>query len=183
MSSQNPIKVGIVGYGSSARVFHLPYILTNPDLDIVAFLQRDKAPVPGKPHCTVDFPDCTHYTEIEAFLQDKDIELVVILTQHDTHAEYSEKALLAGKHGKSVFHFMLPVIYSGSRLICHSRRGEAFLEIHRRSRSSLGCAEEERKGTGPVPKSVVRDRNGFLLTTYAIVFVNVPYTDSTLHVL
>jgi predicted dehydrogenase len=100
-----PIKTGIIGYGNSARVFHLPYILPNKDIDIIAFFQRTPAPAPGektdKKHCKVDFPEINHYTDVESFLGDKDIELVIILTGHDTHAEYAEKSLLAGKHGES----------------------------------------------------------------------------------
>jgi len=102
----SPIKVGIIGFGNTARVYHLPYILSMSDFEVIAFLQRDAAPEKGsktsKPHCTVDFPQCKHYRSIEPFLEDKEIELVIILTHHDTHAEFAEKALLAGKHGKIV---------------------------------------------------------------------------------
>jgi predicted dehydrogenase len=98
-----PIKVGVVGCGNSARVFHLPYILNVPDLELYAFMQRAAAPAPGttpsKPHCTVDYPSVKHYRELEAFLADDAIELVVVLTQQDSHAEIAEKALRAGKHG------------------------------------------------------------------------------------
>lgn len=98
-----PINVGLVGYGNSARVFHLPYILNVPDLKLYAFMQRAPAPAtgsrPDKPHCTIDYPDAKHYSSLDTFLADDAIELVVVLTQQDSHAEIAEKALRAGKHG------------------------------------------------------------------------------------
>ncbi|KAH7372076.1 hypothetical protein BKA64DRAFT_750894 [Cadophora sp. MPI-SDFR-AT-0126] len=98
-----PIKLGIVGYGGSARFFHLPYILPNPDLSVYAFLQRAEAPsnpAEAKPgtHCTVDYPDAKHYRTSEEFFGDVDIELVIVCTHHNTHSEFAEKALRAGKH-------------------------------------------------------------------------------------
>lgn len=101
------IKVGIVGYGNSARTFHLPFITAIPDYEVVAILQRAEAPAPGsdaasKPgaHCTVDFPKARHYREPEAFFADKEIEFVVVVTHTPTHPVFAEQALRAGKHGR-----------------------------------------------------------------------------------
>lgn len=98
------IRVGIVGYGFSTKCFHLPFILPNPDLEVIAFLQR--APAPTNPddaprwgHCTIDFPKAKHYRTADEFFADEDIELVLVLTS-TAHGEYAEKALLAGKHGE-----------------------------------------------------------------------------------
>ncbi|KAH7305695.1 hypothetical protein BKA65DRAFT_601892 [Rhexocercosporidium sp. MPI-PUGE-AT-0058] len=98
-----PINIGLIGYGFSTKSFHLPFILPNPDLKVSAFLQRAAAPSPGfetQPgkHCTVDYPGAKHYQTAEEFFADTAIELVVVCTAHDTHAEFAEKALLAGKH-------------------------------------------------------------------------------------
>ncbi|EGP84071.1 uncharacterized protein MYCGRDRAFT_48601 [Zymoseptoria tritici IPO323] len=98
-----PIRVGVIGYGSSAKVFHLPYILPNPDLQVHAFLQRAEAPAdktnvePGN-HCTVDYPEAKHYRTPEDFFADQDIDLVVVCAAHDTHAHFAELALVSGKH-------------------------------------------------------------------------------------
>ncbi len=102
-----PINVGIMGYGFSTKSFHLPFILPNPDLNVYAFLQRAAAPAdkstvePGK-HCTVDYPNAKHYRTADEFFADPEIELVVVCTQHDTHAEFAERALLAKKHGRGL---------------------------------------------------------------------------------
>jgi predicted dehydrogenase len=98
-----PIKVGIVGYGFSARTFHIPFILSIPDLAIHAFLQRGAAPsVRGQPgsSCTDDYPSAKRYDTAEGFFADKNTELVVVTTGVGSHAELAEKALRAGKHGE-----------------------------------------------------------------------------------
>lgn len=99
-----PIKLGIIGYGFSAKCFHLPFILGNPDLEVHAFLQRKPAPedpskVEGWGHCTVDFPKAKHYRTADEFFADGEIEVVIVCTH--AHEEFVEQALNAGKHGTS----------------------------------------------------------------------------------
>lgn len=117
------IKVGIVGYGNSARTFHLPFITAITDYEVVAILQRAEAPAPGsdaasKPgaHCTVDFPNARHYREPEAFFADKEIEFVVVVTHTPTHPVFAEQALRAGKHGRDsgVFRDDWPILTTNS---------------------------------------------------------------------
>ncbi|KAL4916521.1 hypothetical protein BDW62DRAFT_105126 [Aspergillus aurantiobrunneus] len=97
------IKVGIVGYGSSAKNFHIPFISAIPEYKITAVLQRAEAPVdissgiPGS-HCTVDLPGVRHYRTPDEFFADPDTVLIVVATHTDTHASFAERALLAGKH-------------------------------------------------------------------------------------
>lgn len=100
-----PINVGLMGYGFSTKCFHLPFIAPNLDFNVYAFLQRAQAPanksgVEAGKHCTVDYPDVKHYRTADEFFADSNIDLVIICTHHDTHAEFAEKALLAGKHGR-----------------------------------------------------------------------------------
>lgn len=98
------IKVGFVGYGGSAKTYHLPYLLPVKEFQVYAFLQRAAAPPPAVAkhgsHCTVDFPDARHYRNAEDFFADADIELVVVTTHPDTHASFAELALKANKHGQ-----------------------------------------------------------------------------------
>ncbi|KUJ11377.1 NAD(P)-binding protein [Mollisia scopiformis] len=98
-----PLNVGLMGYGFSTKSFHLPFILPNPDLRVYAFLQRAPAPsnaseVEKGKHCTVDFPDAKHYQTSDEFFADPNIDLVIVCTHHDTHAEFAERVLSAGKH-------------------------------------------------------------------------------------
>jgi predicted dehydrogenase len=99
-----PINVGFIGYGFSTKCFHLPFILPNPDLKVYAFLQR-AAPPPSSPppekgkHCTIDYPDAKHYQTADEFFKDGEIELAIVCTGHESHAEFAERALGAGMHG------------------------------------------------------------------------------------
>jgi predicted dehydrogenase len=100
-----PLNVGFLGYGFSTKCFHLPFILPNPDLKVYAFLQRSPPPPAssnpekGK-HCTIDYPEAKHYQTAGGLFADKYIDLIIVCTRHESHAELAEQALLAGKHGK-----------------------------------------------------------------------------------
>jgi predicted dehydrogenase len=100
-----PINVGFIGYGFSTKCFHLPFIIPNPDLKVYAFLQRAAPPPSLNPekgkHCTIDFPEAKHYRTADELFADKEMELVIVCSRHDTHAEFAERALEAGKHGSS----------------------------------------------------------------------------------
>ncbi|KAH7378374.1 hypothetical protein DE146DRAFT_730878 [Phaeosphaeria sp. MPI-PUGE-AT-0046c] len=98
-----PIKVGVLGYGFAAKSFHIPFIRAIPDYEVVAILQRAEAPAdpgstPKGSHCTVDFPEVTHYRKAEDFFANPEIAFVVVATHADTHISFAEQALRAGKH-------------------------------------------------------------------------------------
>jgi predicted dehydrogenase len=71
-----PIQVGIIGYGSSVKNYHLPYILSCPEmLHLRAILQRSAPPTDGASgHVAVDHPELTHYRTTDSFFADKEIE-------------------------------------------------------------------------------------------------------------
>lgn len=72
MSSREPIKAGIVGFGGSANVYNLPYILPNPDIEVYAFLQRKGPNDPNLGrfgHCTTKFPNAKHYSSADEVRQ------------------------------------------------------------------------------------------------------------------
>lgn len=100
-----PIQVAVLGYGFAAKNFHLPFILANPDYEVIAILQRAEAPADASSvakgtHCTVDFPHVTHYRKADDLFANKEIDFVVVATHADTHASFAEQALRAGKHGE-----------------------------------------------------------------------------------
>ncbi|KAH8896281.1 oxidoreductase [Thozetella sp. PMI_491] len=97
------IKVGIIGYGNSAKNFHLPFIQNIPEYELVAILQRSAAPsnpdaTPKGVHCTVDFPAARHFRTVEKFFAEPCINLVVIATTNSSHAPLAKMALNAGRH-------------------------------------------------------------------------------------
>src|SRR5436190_13911851 len=100
------INIGIVGYGMSTTVFHIPTIANTPDAKVRAVVQRAPAPSPdAKPsrgqHVTIDFPDVKHYQDASSMLKDPKIHLAIIATPSPGHYELAREALENGKHGQS----------------------------------------------------------------------------------
>ena len=89
----NPvIKVGLVGFGISAKVFHAPFITNSSHYELVSVVERHKQESKEK------FPSVQVVTSIEELLQNDNIDLVVITTPNETHFPYAKAALEAGKH-------------------------------------------------------------------------------------
>ncbi|HUD29848.1 MAG TPA: Gfo/Idh/MocA family oxidoreductase, partial [Novosphingobium sp.] len=85
------IGVGIIGNGMATRVFHAPYILACPDLELRAVVARSpgaQAPAEG----VAIVPD------VETLLADPAIGLVVVATPSATHAAIARQVLEAGRH-------------------------------------------------------------------------------------
>lgn len=87
-----PFQVGIVGYGLSARVFHIPYVLASPAFALRAIVQRhgDTA--------QKDHPDAVVYRDADALFADATVDLVVVTTPPASHIALASAALAAGKH-------------------------------------------------------------------------------------
>lgn len=85
------INVGVVGFGLSGRVFHSPFIHTNPRFNLCAIVSSKD-----------DAKEIYHGVEIirdfDDLLKRADIELVVVSTPNQLHFEQAKKALEAGKH-------------------------------------------------------------------------------------
>jgi scyllo-inositol 2-dehydrogenase (NADP+) len=86
------IRVGIVGFGISAKVFHIPFLLMLEEFELVAIVERKMQEAP-KAHPAVNV-----YSSLEEMLEDKSIELIVITTPNDTHFPFADKCLSAGRH-------------------------------------------------------------------------------------
>lgn len=89
---EKTIRVGLVGYGMSGRVFHAPFLHTLPQFELKAVVERHKN------EAVKVFPYVETERTIEALLEREDIDLVVITTPNETHFPYAKAALLAGKH-------------------------------------------------------------------------------------
>jgi len=87
-----PITAGIMSYGMSGRIFHAPFLATNPGFTFKAVVERHEKKA-GK-----RYPSVISYDSIDELLNDDEIELVVVNTPNDTHFDYALKALNTGKH-------------------------------------------------------------------------------------
>src|SRR5690606_26361914 len=86
------IQTGILAYGMSGKIFHAPFIVTNPNFNLRAVTERTKKEVHNQ------FPDVISYDSVEELIADEEIELVIINTPNNTHLEFAKQAILAGKH-------------------------------------------------------------------------------------
>lgn len=85
------IRIGLAGFGLSAKVFHLPFWRADGRFEAVCVLQRS-----GNSAQEV-LPDARIVRDFSGLLAD-DVDLIVIATPNQTHFEFAKQALLAGKH-------------------------------------------------------------------------------------
>ena len=89
---KDKIRTGLASYGMSGRVFHAPFLETNPDYILKTVLERTPKGSKEK------YPGVNIVTSYEELLSDKDIDLIVVNTPDHTHYELAKNALNAGKH-------------------------------------------------------------------------------------
>lgn len=85
------IKTAVIGYGLSAKTFHLPFILLQSELELVGISS-------SQAELKKDFPQLCHYQDGDELIRLSDAELVVITSPNDSHYPLAKQALLAGKH-------------------------------------------------------------------------------------
>ena len=86
----------VVGYGLAGRAFHCPLIRRQGGLKLHGRGPRD--PVIRAQAVSECGNGVRGYAGIDEALSDPAVELVVIATPHDSHAELAVKALEAGRH-------------------------------------------------------------------------------------
>ena len=87
-----PIVTGIMAYGMSGRIFHAPFITTNPGFKLKAVVERHEK------KAAKTYPGILSYNSIDELINDDEIELVVVNTPNYLHFEHAQQALNAGKH-------------------------------------------------------------------------------------
>lgn len=101
-----PICVAVIGYGSSARTFHIPFILSLPDLFHLHTIQQRSNSKSGPP-ASKDHPNVRIAPFLEAVFEGNDGDgtgalppksLVIITTSNETHNDFALKAMKAGHH-------------------------------------------------------------------------------------
>ncbi|QND49032.1 Gfo/Idh/MocA family oxidoreductase [Rhizobium lusitanum] len=93
MSTDAPIRWGIIGPGTIAKTF-ADGVAHSRGGKLVAIASRN----PDKPGLGDNFPGARIVNGYEALLSDKDVDAVYIATPHTGHAEWAIKAIRAGKH-------------------------------------------------------------------------------------
>lgn len=93
MTSDQPIRWGIIGPGTIARTF-ADGVAHSRTGKLVAIATRN----PAKPGLAENFPGARIVNGYEALLSDKEIDAIYIAVPHTGHAEWAIKAARAGKH-------------------------------------------------------------------------------------
>lgn len=89
-------RVGVIGFGLSAKVFHIPLIEVVPEFQLYAVVQRN--PKPGDDAQTAH-PGIKSYRSTEDLVEDSAVDVVVVTTTPETHFSLTKLALESGKHG------------------------------------------------------------------------------------
>jgi scyllo-inositol 2-dehydrogenase (NADP+) len=86
------IKVGLLAYGMSGKVFHAPFFSTHAGFEFKAVVERNAKKANN------DYPKVKSYNSVDELLSDAEIDLVVINTPNNLHYEQAKQALKKGKH-------------------------------------------------------------------------------------
>lgn len=89
-------KIAVIGYGFSAKVFHIPLIETVSRFKLHAVVQRNPKP---EDDAEKDHPGVKAYRSAEEMLEDASIDVVVVTTTPESHFQLTKAALERGKHG------------------------------------------------------------------------------------
>lgn len=93
-SLPDPVRIGILGCADIARRRMLPAFAADPDSTVVAIASRDGA----RARQLADQYGCAAVAGYEALLAAPEVEAVYVPLPLALHAEWIERALLAGKH-------------------------------------------------------------------------------------
>ena len=91
-----PYNVGIIGYGMSAKVFHIPFVTTVPAFKLHAVVQRNPQP---ENDAAKDHPGIKSYRTSEELFHDEAVHVVIVTTTPETHYDLARLAMENGKHG------------------------------------------------------------------------------------
>lgn len=91
------INVAVVGFGMSATVFHIPFLLALGDrFHLHTIVERRATATSSK--ARDQFPSVNVVTSLDEALADDDVDAVWVLTTNDTHYDHVKLALERGKH-------------------------------------------------------------------------------------
>ncbi len=90
-----PLKIGLLGYGLSGRIFHGALIQALPYFEIPMIITADPE---KQKQASFDFPQATIASKPQVVFDNPDIDLVVIATPNTSHYPMAMAALAAGKH-------------------------------------------------------------------------------------
>lgn len=131
MSTTTPIRTGIIGFGLSGRVFHAPFLATDPAfrIDLIATGDPERAADAAAQHpgaSVVATPD-------ELLARAGDLDLVVLASPAHTHLEQGLAALEAGA-GIVIDKPFVPTVLDAKKLIAKAEETGKLLAVFQNRR-------------------------------------------------
>lgn len=122
-----PIKTAIVGFGFSAKVFHIPFIenLAPFEFTAVSTSQNDAV---KETH-----PNVTCYATAEEMITSSDADLVIITAPNNVHYSLAKLALENGKH-----------VVIEKPFVTHSTQGQELIELAAKQQRVLSVYHNRR---------------------------------------
>ena len=91
------ITVSYIGFGVSAREYHIPYVENRPDIKVKYVFRREED-IPAFAEYEPFYPEIRFTTDLEQVLSDPEVNLVVVNAPDRFHVPYAKQILNAGKH-------------------------------------------------------------------------------------
>ena len=123
----DPLQVGLVGYGLAGKVFHAPLIHANLNLRLGWIVQRNGNDAAER------YADVKILRSVEDLLAIAEVELVVVATPNESHFEIASKALQAGKHVVVDKPFTITT-HDADELIATARKANRILSVFQNRR-------------------------------------------------
>ncbi|KAI5290984.1 hypothetical protein KEM54_006811 [Ascosphaera aggregata] len=129
--------VGVIGFGFSAKTFHIPFINAVPELNLFAVVQKEVDP---QNEADKLLPGIKVFREVNQMLKESSINLVVVCTPPNTHFELAKQVLESGKNGKTgvigrvrTFPFT-PTHDEAQALIAIAKKNNLFVSVYQNRR-------------------------------------------------
>jgi len=126
----NPWNLAVVGYGLSAKIFHIPFIQAVPDLKFYGVVQRNPQP---DNNASKDHPGIKSWRSVEDMLQDMDVDVVVVTSIPSSHFVICKQALEAGKN-VIVEKPFVPTSKEAGELIELAKKNERWITVYQNRR-------------------------------------------------
>lgn len=121
------IKVGLVSFGMSGRIYHAPFIEKNPNFELKLILERTKS------NSKAIYPNATIVRTFEELIHSKEVSLIVVNGPTYLHFEMAKSALEAGKH-VVLEKPMTATVKEGEELIALAKRKKLQLAVYHNKR-------------------------------------------------
>lgn len=122
------VKFGVIGFGLAAKVFHLPILTRLADVQVTSvYSSKDPSQIQQV------LPEVTVFSCLDEFFKEADMDVVLVLTPNEVHANIAQLALEHDKH-----------VIIDKPFVCHSKEGEGLIEIAKRQNKLLSVYHNRR---------------------------------------